>query len=116
MASLVYGIIGLFFCGIIFGLLAISKSNSAREAMRADPRLGGERLCGCGYSSLRHFPTVYARGMILAPLLLACLLQDGCLYCDHEGIVACKEHDEAWHEMEAEVQFCSRREVDMRPL
>jgi hypothetical protein len=48
VASLVYGIIGLFFCGIIFGLLAISKSNSAREAMRADPRLGGEGLASAG--------------------------------------------------------------------
>jgi hypothetical protein len=45
--------------------------------------------------------------MVLMPLLLVCLIQDGCLRCDHEGIVACKEHDAAWHAMEAGVEFCS---------
>lgn len=45
--------------------------------------------------------------MLLASLLALVLLQDGCLYCDHKGIVACEEHDEAWHAMEAQVEFCS---------
>lgn len=46
--SLVFAIIGLVFCGVIFGPLAISKSNSAKAAMRMDPTLGGEGLATAG--------------------------------------------------------------------
>ena len=41
VASLVLGILSFFICGIIFGLLAISKANEAKKAIAADPRLGG---------------------------------------------------------------------------
>ncbi|MBC7974005.1 MAG: DUF4190 domain-containing protein, partial [Myxococcales bacterium] len=47
-AALVYGIIGLFFCGVIFGPVAISKSNEAKRAMSSDPTLGGEGLATAG--------------------------------------------------------------------
>lgn len=46
--SLVFGIIGLFICGIIFGPLAISKANEAKTAMKTDPTLGGEGLATAG--------------------------------------------------------------------
>jgi hypothetical protein len=46
--ALVYGIIGLFICGVIFGPLAISKANSAKAAMKMDPTLGGEGLATAG--------------------------------------------------------------------
>lgn len=46
--SLVFGIIGLFICGIIFGPLAISKANAAKAAIKMDPTLGGEGLATAG--------------------------------------------------------------------
>jgi uncharacterized protein DUF4190/RING finger family protein len=46
--ALVYGIIGLFFCGVILGPVAISKSNAAKRAMASDPTLGGEGLATAG--------------------------------------------------------------------
>ncbi len=47
-ASLVFGILAFFVCGIIFGLIAISKANDAKKAIAADPRLGGEGLATAG--------------------------------------------------------------------
>ncbi|WP_428267182.1 DUF4190 domain-containing protein [Haliangium sp.] len=47
-AALVYGIIGLFFCGLIFGILAISKAKSAKELIANDPRYGGEGMATAG--------------------------------------------------------------------
>jgi len=41
VASMVYGIVGLFICGLILGIVAISKASSAKAAMRLDPTLGG---------------------------------------------------------------------------
>jgi hypothetical protein len=46
--SLVFGLIGLVLCGIILGPFAISKANSAKLAMKSDPRLGGEGLATAG--------------------------------------------------------------------
>jgi hypothetical protein len=46
--SLVYGIIGLFICGVIFGPLAISKSNQAKSSIAMDPTLGGSGLATAG--------------------------------------------------------------------
>ena len=46
--SLVFGLIGLFICGVIFGPLAISKASSAKAAIRSDPTLGGEGLATAG--------------------------------------------------------------------
>jgi hypothetical protein len=46
--SLVYGIVGLVFCQIILGPIAISKASAARRAMAADPTLGGEGLATAG--------------------------------------------------------------------
>lgn len=48
VASLVYAIIGLFFCGIILGPVAISKANSAKRAMAANPTYGGSGLATAG--------------------------------------------------------------------
>lgn len=47
-ASLVFGILGLFICGIIFGILAITKSNEARRAIARNPRYKGEGLAIAG--------------------------------------------------------------------
>jgi hypothetical protein len=47
-ASLVYGILGLFLCGIIFGIVAINKSNAAKQLIAGDPRFGGEGLASAG--------------------------------------------------------------------
>jgi hypothetical protein len=48
VASVVYGVLGLFICGLIFGILAISKANEAKKAIAADPRLGGAGLANTG--------------------------------------------------------------------
>ena len=48
VASLVYGILSIFICGIIFGLLALSKSGEARKAIAHDPTLGGGGLATAG--------------------------------------------------------------------
>ena len=47
-ASMVYGIVGLFICGVIFGPIAISKSNSSRALMKMDPTLEGEGMAIAG--------------------------------------------------------------------
>jgi hypothetical protein len=46
--ALVYGIIGLFVCGVILGPVAISKANGAKRAMASDPTLGGEGMATAG--------------------------------------------------------------------
>jgi hypothetical protein len=48
MKSLVLGIVGLIFCGIIMGPLAISSASKAKDAMASDPSLGGEGLANAG--------------------------------------------------------------------
>jgi hypothetical protein len=48
VSSLVCGIIGLVFCQIILGPVAIIQANSAKRAMAADPTLGGEGLATAG--------------------------------------------------------------------
>jgi len=48
VASLVLGIIGLVFCQIILGPIAIVKANAAKRAMASDPTLGGEGLATAG--------------------------------------------------------------------
>jgi RNA polymerase subunit RPABC4/transcription elongation factor Spt4 len=48
-ASLVYGIVGLLVCGLILGIVAISKSNQAKAAIRSNPRYGGEGLATAGF-------------------------------------------------------------------
>lgn len=40
--ALVAAIVGLFFCGIVLGPIAISKANSAKRQIKEDPSLGGE--------------------------------------------------------------------------
>jgi hypothetical protein len=49
VASLVCGIIGLFFCGIVLGPLAIAQSNKAKATIRADPRYGGGGIATAGF-------------------------------------------------------------------
>jgi len=49
VASLVYGIIGLFICGIVLGIVAIVKANEAKRAMAADPRYGGGGMATAGF-------------------------------------------------------------------
>jgi hypothetical protein len=46
--ALVYGLIGLVFCGVILGPVAISKASAAKRAMASDPTLGGEGLATAG--------------------------------------------------------------------
>lgn len=41
VASMVYGIIGLLFCGVVFGPIAIVKANKARSAIATNPTYGG---------------------------------------------------------------------------
>lgn len=48
LQSLVYGIVGLLFCQIILGPIAISKANAAKRAIALDPTLGGEGLANAG--------------------------------------------------------------------
>lgn len=46
--SLVYAIIGLFCCGIIFGPVAISKALKAKKMMEMNPRLSGSGKATAG--------------------------------------------------------------------
>jgi hypothetical protein len=48
VASLVLGIIGMFFCGVIFGPLAIAQASSARRAINSDPTYGGGGMATAG--------------------------------------------------------------------
>ena len=49
VSSLVYGIVGLFICGLILGVVAIQYSKKAKAAMALDPHLGGEGLATAGF-------------------------------------------------------------------
>ncbi|MBK9030857.1 MAG: DUF4190 domain-containing protein [Myxococcales bacterium] len=46
--SLVFGIIGLLICGVIFGPLAISRSSSAKREIAMNPTYGGGGLATAG--------------------------------------------------------------------
>jgi hypothetical protein len=48
-ASLVYGLIGLVFCGVVFGILAITKAQSAKRLIESDPRYEGGGLATAGF-------------------------------------------------------------------
>jgi len=48
VAALVYGIVGLLFCGVIFGPVAISKANTAKRAIASNPTYGGGGLATAG--------------------------------------------------------------------
>ena len=48
VSSLVFGLVGLFFCGVILGPVAISRSGAARRAMAEDPTLSGHGLATAG--------------------------------------------------------------------
>lgn len=48
VASLVFGILGIFVCGIIFGAVAIQKADEAKSAIAADPSLTGGGLATTG--------------------------------------------------------------------
>ena len=49
MASLVFGILGFFICGFVFGWAAISNANKAKQQIAADPdRYTGEGLATAG--------------------------------------------------------------------
>lgn len=47
-ASLVFGILAFFICGIIFGILAITKSNEAMKHIQRDPRYTGKGMAVAG--------------------------------------------------------------------
>ena len=47
-ASLVYGILGFFICGIIFGIVAIVKAKDAKTLIATDPRYGGGGMATAG--------------------------------------------------------------------
>jgi hypothetical protein len=48
VASLVFGIIGLLFCGVIFGPLAIARSSSAKREIAMNPTYGGGGMATAG--------------------------------------------------------------------
>lgn len=48
LASLVWGIVGLFVCGLILGIIAINKSNEARKTIATSPMYGGSGLATAG--------------------------------------------------------------------
>jgi hypothetical protein len=49
VSSLVFGIIGLFICGLIFGIIAITSAGKAKQAIAAEPnRYGGGGLATAG--------------------------------------------------------------------
>ncbi len=48
-AALAYGIIGFFICGIIFGPIAMSKANQAKQIIAMDPQYKGEGVAMAGY-------------------------------------------------------------------
>ena len=48
-ASLAYGIIGFFLCGIVFGPIAMSKANQAKQLITIDPQYKGEGLATAGF-------------------------------------------------------------------
>lgn len=48
VASLVFGILAFFICGIIFGVVAIQKADEAKTAIAADPSLTGEGMATAG--------------------------------------------------------------------
>jgi hypothetical protein len=48
VAALVFGILGLFFCGIVFGILAITKAREANAAIQFNPRYGGKGMATAG--------------------------------------------------------------------
>jgi hypothetical protein len=48
VSSLVFGIVGLLVCGLIFGIVAISKSKTARQHIASDPRYTGGGLATAG--------------------------------------------------------------------
>jgi hypothetical protein len=49
ISSLIWAIIGLFFCGPILGAVAISQSNKAKGFIALSPKYGGEGLAKAGY-------------------------------------------------------------------
>jgi hypothetical protein len=49
VASLVFGIVGLFICGLIFGILAIVKSREAKASIAFNPRYGGGGMATAGF-------------------------------------------------------------------
>jgi hypothetical protein len=48
VAALVYGILSIFICGLIFGIVAITKAGEAHKAIAKDPTLGGAGLATAG--------------------------------------------------------------------
>jgi hypothetical protein len=47
-AALVCGIVGVFICQIVFGIIAIVKANEAKRAIAADPRYDGAGMATAG--------------------------------------------------------------------
>ncbi len=48
VASLVCGIIGIFICGIVLGIIAIVNANKAKRTIGSDPRYGGAGMAQAG--------------------------------------------------------------------
>lgn len=48
VSSMVFGIIGLLICGIIFGPIAISKAQSAKQELQFNPTYGGAGFATAG--------------------------------------------------------------------
>lgn len=48
VASLVCGILGLFICGLVLGIIAITKAQEAKRAIASDPRYSGGGMATAG--------------------------------------------------------------------
>ncbi|MHC4493518.1 MAG: DUF4190 domain-containing protein, partial [Planctomycetota bacterium] len=48
VASLVCGILGFFICGLVLGIIAITKAQEAKRAIASDPRYTGAGMATAG--------------------------------------------------------------------
>jgi hypothetical protein len=65
VASLVLGILGIFVCGLIFGIMAIQKANEAKELIENDPSLSGGGIATAGKVMGILSLVVWGLGLIL---------------------------------------------------
>lgn len=49
LAAVIWGILGIFLCGIVVGWIAINYARAAREAIAEDPSLDGAKLARAGH-------------------------------------------------------------------
>ena len=71
VAAMVWGIVGIFVCQIIFGIVAISKARAAKETIAMNPRYGGEGYATAGYVLGIIDVVLFALGMLIRFAALA---------------------------------------------